>query len=451
MTAGDVAFQRQLPYVREHSPFYRDKLAGIRGSAARPADLAVHDQGRDPRVAGRRAAAGAPPRGPARARPAHLLDERHHRRSVLHRGHRRRPRGVDRDRLALLRRDRHRGRPARRPHLQLGPVRRGRGARRLAADRRHGHPGRQRQHRAAGARRSSASAPRRSAARPPTRSTSPTGAASATSTRASSACACSRSPASRAAARTRPGTRSRTAFGATVREAMGIADVSPSLWGECEEQAGMHFCGDPYIHVELIDPETDEPLPFEDGAEGELVYTTLIREAMPVLRFRSRDRVVVNAEAVRVRARRAARALHRPRRRPADRARRQPVPDRGARGGRRVPPARRRPGADPPRPHRRAPGRARRACSSSWPRRAAPTTELAGAIGQAIRTRLVVTAAVELVPYGTLGRSEYKSKLVDFSRVGYAVTPNSDGSRSVPLMTSSGEPSGSSRPLRMPK
>jgi phenylacetate-CoA ligase len=41
--------------------------------------------------------------------------------------------------------------------------------------------------------------------------------------------------------------------------------------------------------------------------------------------------------------------------------------------------------------------------------------ELAGAIGQAIRTRLVVTAAVELVPYGTLGRSEYKSKLVDFS------------------------------------
>ena len=86
------------------------------------------------------------------------------------------------------------------------------------------------------------------------------------------------------------------AFGATVREAMGIADVSPSLWGECEEQAGMHFCGDPYIYPELIDAETDEPLPFEDGAEGELVYTTLIREAMPVLRFRSRDRVVVNAK-----------------------------------------------------------------------------------------------------------------------------------------------------------
>ena len=48
------------------------------------------------------------------------------------------------------------------------------------------------------------------------------------------------------------------AFGATVREAMGIADVSPSLWGECEEQAGMHFSGDGHVHVELIDPETGD-------------------------------------------------------------------------------------------------------------------------------------------------------------------------------------------------
>ena len=72
---------------------------------------------------------------------------------------------------------------------------------------------------------------------------------------------------------------------------MGIADVSPSLWGECEEQAGMHFCGRDFVHVELIDPVSDEPVPWEDGAEGELVYTSLRREAMPVVRFRSRDRV----------------------------------------------------------------------------------------------------------------------------------------------------------------
>ena len=85
------------------------------------------------------------------------------------------------------------------------------------------------------------------------------------------------------------------AFGANVREAMGIADVSPSLWGECEEQAGMHFCGRDFIYAELIDPAGTAPIPWEDGAEGELVYTSLRRDAMPVVRFRSRDRVVVTA------------------------------------------------------------------------------------------------------------------------------------------------------------
>ena len=242
------------------------------------------------------------------------------------------------------------------------------------------------------------------------------------------------------------------AFGATVREAMGIADVSPSLWGECEEQAGMHFCGDPYIHVELIDPETDAPLPFDDGAEGELVYTALIREAMPVLRFRSRDRVVVNAKPCSCGRERHPRALHRPHRRPPDRARRQPLPDRAARGGRRVPPAGRRPGADPPRPHRRAPGRgaarARRAGRGRRRRRRAGGRDPAGDPHHARghhrgRARPLRHAAAERVQEpagGLLGVA-----------VGYAVTPNSDGSRSVPLMTSSGEPSGSSRPLRMPK
>ena len=85
------------------------------------------------------------------------------------------------------------------------------------------------------------------------------------------------------------------AFGANVREAMGIADVSPSLWGECEEQAGMHFCGRDFVYPELIDPAGTAPIPWEHGPEGELVYTSLRREAMPVVRFRSRDRVVVTA------------------------------------------------------------------------------------------------------------------------------------------------------------
>ncbi|NJC85923.1 phenylacetate--CoA ligase family protein [Planosporangium mesophilum] len=85
------------------------------------------------------------------------------------------------------------------------------------------------------------------------------------------------------------------AFRAIVTEAMGIGDVSPSLWGECDDQQGMHFCGQDYVHIELVDPASGQPLAWRDGAEGELVYTALRREAVPMLRLRSRDRVVVNA------------------------------------------------------------------------------------------------------------------------------------------------------------
>ncbi len=81
------------------------------------------------------------------------------------------------------------------------------------------------------------------------------------------------------------------AFGARVYEIMGIGDIAASLWGECEAQAGMHFSGEGWIHVELIDPETGKDIPFKDHAVGELVYTHLRREAAPLLRFRSRDHV----------------------------------------------------------------------------------------------------------------------------------------------------------------
>jgi phenylacetate-CoA ligase len=58
----------------------------------------------------------------------------------------------------------------------------------------------------------------------------------------------------------------------------------------------MHFSGGDYVHVELIDPESGAPRAMADGAEGELVYTALRREAVPVLRFRSRDHVVLWTE-----------------------------------------------------------------------------------------------------------------------------------------------------------
>jgi phenylacetate-CoA ligase len=78
-------------------------------------------------------------------------------------------------------------------------------------------------------------------------------------------------------------------LGATVTEVMGIGDVAPSLFGECVHQQGMHFCGTGHVWVELVDPDSREPMEIETGAVGELVYTALTREAMPVVRFLGGD------------------------------------------------------------------------------------------------------------------------------------------------------------------
>jgi len=95
------------------------------------------------------------------------------------------------------------------------------------------------------------------------------------------------------------------------------------------------------VHVELIDPDSGQSLPWEDGARGEPVYTALQREAMPLLRFRIRDHVVVTVRS--------------------------------------------------------------------------NTTGMQERIASAIRARLLVTAEVELVAYGSLPRDEYKATLVDYS------------------------------------
>jgi phenylacetate-CoA ligase len=78
-------------------------------------------------------------------------------------------------------------------------------------------------------------------------------------------------------------------LGVTVNEIMGIGDVSPSLFGECPLQQGMHFCGTGHVWPELVDSQTRAPMELEPGAVGELVYTHLTREAMPVIRFLSGD------------------------------------------------------------------------------------------------------------------------------------------------------------------
>jgi phenylacetate-CoA ligase len=83
------------------------------------------------------------------------------------------------------------------------------------------------------------------------------------------------------------------AFDATVTEVMGLGDVSPSIYSECPEGGGMHFGAMGLVWVELLAPGTDEVIPIEPGAVGEPVYTSLVREAMPVVRFRSGDIVEV--------------------------------------------------------------------------------------------------------------------------------------------------------------
>ncbi|MGD0186689.1 MAG: AMP-binding protein [Roseiarcus sp.] len=81
------------------------------------------------------------------------------------------------------------------------------------------------------------------------------------------------------------------AWGASVTEAMGIGDISVSLWGECEAKAGMHFSGRGFVHFELIDPASGLAVDMRDGAEGELVLTHLVNRSAPLLRFRTRDHV----------------------------------------------------------------------------------------------------------------------------------------------------------------
>ncbi len=67
----------------------------------------------------------------------------------------------------------------------------------------------------------------------------------------------------------------------------GLSEViGPGVAGECGEGGGMHVAEDHFV-VECLDPLTMEPLP--DGTPGELVFTSLTKEALPVLRYRTRD------------------------------------------------------------------------------------------------------------------------------------------------------------------
>ncbi len=83
------------------------------------------------------------------------------------------------------------------------------------------------------------------------------------------------------------------AFNAVVQETMGNGDMIGLTWAECEHKNGMHFVGAGCVHTEIINPETEELLKPEKGVKGELVYTSLSRECQPLIRFRTRDHVIV--------------------------------------------------------------------------------------------------------------------------------------------------------------
>jgi phenylacetate-CoA ligase len=200
-------------------------------------------------------------------------------------------------------------------------------------------------------------------------------------------------------------------WGARVTEAMGIGDIGVSLWGECEHQDGMHLGARGFVHAELIDPDTGASREMADGATGELVLTHLRHRAAPLLRFRTRDHVEVRTSACPC-------GRTGPRIRCIGRtddmlivrgvnvfpsAVREVVgafaPD--VSGHILVRP--RRPGVkqEPPLP-----------VSVELADGVERDQALADAIKERLRAVLVVQTSVELVPWGSLPRSEYKSRLV---------------------------------------
>ncbi len=88
-------------------------------------------------------------------------------------------------------------------------------------------------------------------------------------------------------------TRIEEEWGIAARNYYGLADVAADLASECGASEGMHFCGQGLVMAELINPVSLEPIEMQDGAEGEIVYTTIDREATPVIRYRCRDMVRV--------------------------------------------------------------------------------------------------------------------------------------------------------------
>ncbi len=76
-------------------------------------------------------------------------------------------------------------------------------------------------------------------------------------------------------------------LGISLYDIYGLTEIyGPGIGISCDEENGMHYWDD-YLYLEIIDPVTGQPVP--DGEEGEIVLTTLVKEGAPLLRFRTHD------------------------------------------------------------------------------------------------------------------------------------------------------------------
>lgn len=86
-------------------------------------------------------------------------------------------------------------------------------------------------------------------------------------------------------------------WGIKATDNYGLSEVmGPGVAGECEFANGLHISEDHFL-IEIVDPQTGEPVGY--GQEGEVVITTLTKEALPMIRYRTRDLSVLNPEPCR--------------------------------------------------------------------------------------------------------------------------------------------------------
>ena len=199
---------------------------------------------------------------------------------------------------------------------------------------------------------------------------------------------------------------------ATVTESVGNGDVVPVYAAESDMQDGCHFLVPDMVIMEIVDPDSGSVLSMEsDELEGEMVFTHIDREAAPLLRFRSHDRVVVkNTPCANGRTGPRVRVVGR-------------TDDLLILRGVNVWPSAIQDVVTGFRPD--TTGAVRIMLPQSGPmvepplhilvehgERAGDLQSLAAALEKTLRDRLIFTARVELVPPGTIPRSSMKTRLV---------------------------------------